>query len=126
MKKFNLKAKKQGGFVLTAELVLLVTILVFGAIVGMVSMRDALNAEMEDVAEAIGAVDQGYEYNGITNNQLTATIAGSSWEDAVDTNAGDGVGFTFTATNGTEATIGVIGTGADAASQGTVSATGAQ
>ena len=105
MKKLNLKAKKQGGFVLTAELVLLVTILVFGAIVGMVSMRDALNAEMEDVAEAVGALDQGYEFNGITNNQLTGSIAGSAFADAIDTVAGDETGFRFVGSNGLETTV---------------------
>ena len=115
MKKFNLKAKKQGGFVLTAELVLLVTILVFGAIVGMVSMRDALNAEMEDVAEAIGAVDQGYAYQGIVNVQETAAIAGSAWSDVIDANAGDGVGFVFTA-SGAETTVVPTNLSLDAAS----------
>ena len=115
MKNLNLKAKKQGGFVLTAELVLLVTILVFGAIVGMVSMRDALNAEMDDVAEAIGAVDQGYQYQGIINDQLTAAITGSAWTDAVDTNAGDGVGFYFTAADSEATALGSNVTRPDAA-----------
>ena len=117
MKNLNLKAKKQGGFVLTAELVLLVTILVFGAIVGMVSMRDSLNAEMEDVSEALGALDQGYEYNGITNNQLTGSIAGSAFADAIDTTAGDGTGFHFVTSNGLETTISTF-TGEDAAFDG--------
>ena len=85
----NMKAKKQGGFVLTAELVLIVTILVFGSIVGMVSMRDALNAEMGDVAEAMGSIDQSYDFDGIINGQSTATVAGSSWGDAADITAGD-------------------------------------
>ena len=118
MKNLNLKAKKQGGFVLTAELVLLVTILVFGAIVGMVSMRDALNAEMEDVAEAVGSLDQGYHFNGITNDQLTGTIAGSSFEDAVDSFAGDEQGFYFTASDGSEVTTNNPDVGADAAALG--------
>jgi len=115
MKNLNLKAKKQGGFVLTAELVLLVTILVFGAIVGMVSMRDSLNAEMEDVSEALGSLDQGYEYNGITNGQLTGTIAGSSFTDQPDVNAGDLTGFNFVISDGLEATTGTVATPSDAA-----------
>lgn len=102
MKYVNVKSKKQGGFVLTAELVLIVTILVFGSIVGMVSMRDALNAEMEDVAEAVGSLDQGYQFDGIQNSQDTAAIAGTSFTDAVDDLAGDTVGFNFVLTNGSE------------------------
>ena len=114
MKNLNVKGKKQGGFVLTAELVLIVTILVFGSIVGMVSMRDALNAELEDVAEAIGAVDQGYEYSGITNSHNTGTIAGSSFTDDVDVLAGDASGFVFVTSDGTELTVGTTATPEDA------------
>lgn len=57
--------KKQGGFIVSAELVFIVTILVIGLIVGWVAVRDAVVAELGDVAEAIGAVDQSYEYVGV-------------------------------------------------------------
>ena len=60
-------------------------------------MRDALTAEMEDVAEAIGHLDQTYAFNGIVNGQNTAAIEGSVYGDATDTNAGDDVEFTFVA-----------------------------
>jgi hypothetical protein len=89
MKNVNVRNRKQGGFVLTAELVLIVTILVLGAIVGLVTMRDALNAEMEDVAEAIGTLDQGYCYDGLINGESTAATAGSCFVDGLDDNAGD-------------------------------------
>jgi hypothetical protein len=58
-------------------------------------MRDSVNAEMEDVAEAIGALDQSYAFDGIKNNQNTAVIAGSGFDDAIDALAGDDTGFTF-------------------------------
>jgi len=86
--KSKINTKQSKGFVLTAELILLVTILILGSVIGMVSMRDSLNAEMDDVSEAIGALDQGYEFDGIVNDQATATIAGSTWDDAIDTLAG--------------------------------------
>lgn len=117
MKYVNVKSKKQGGFVLTAELVLIVTILVFGSIVGMVSMRDALNAEMEDVAEAVGALDQGYSFDGLLNSQTTAATAGSEFADAIDSLAGDEIGFTFTASNGIETSTNLVA-GSDAADAG--------
>lgn len=88
---------KQGGFVLTTELVLLSTVLVIGLVAGMVTMRDALTAEMEDVSEAIGHLDQTYAFNGIVNGENTAAIEGSVYGDATDTNAGDDVEFTFVA-----------------------------
>lgn len=96
MKSLTMK-RKEGGFVLTSELVLIVTILVLGMIVGLVTMRDALTAEMGDVAEAVGTLDQGYCYDGLINGEATATTAGSCFEDGVDTNAGDLVADSFTA-----------------------------
>lgn len=95
-RKLNAKTKKQAGFVLTSELVLISTILVIGMITGLVTMRDAITAEMEDVAEAIGALDQSYAFDGIINGQTTAAIAGSVFDDDVDVNAGDTIGFSFT------------------------------
>jgi hypothetical protein len=55
------------GFVITSELLLIVTILVIGLIVGMVAVRDAVVQELGDVAAAIGALDQSYQYNGVTS-----------------------------------------------------------
>lgn len=90
MKSLTMKNRKEGGFVLTSELVLIVTILVLGAIVGLVTMRDALTAEMGDVAEAVGTLDQGYCYEGLINGELSASTAGSCYEDLIDANFGDG------------------------------------
>jgi hypothetical protein len=59
--------KEQDGFVITSELLLIVTILVIGLIVGMVAVRDAVVQELGDVAAAIGALDQSYQYNGVTS-----------------------------------------------------------
>lgn len=102
MKRHNAKSRKQGGFVLTAELVLIVTILVLGAIVGLVTMRDALTGEMEDVAEAVGALDQGYQFDGLINPQDTAATAGSAFTDAIDD--GDRQVYSFTVSDGLEIT----------------------
>ncbi len=98
----KLQRRKQGGFIMTTELVLLVTTMVVGMIVGLVTMRDAVNAEMEDVAEAIGSLDQSYAFDGIKNVQATAEFSGSGFVDAVDTKAGDEVTFNFVATDFSE------------------------
>ena len=81
--------KKEAGFIVSAELVLIATILVIGLIVGMVAIRDALTAEMHDVAEAIGALDQSYFFEGILDTGTNAAVAGSSWNDTADLDAGD-------------------------------------
>lgn len=84
--------KKEAGFIVSAELVLIATILIIGLTVGMVAIRDAMTAELEDVAEAIGSVDQSFSFDGITMTNAGVTIAivaGSEFNDTVDNFAGD-------------------------------------
>jgi len=81
--------KKEAGFIVSAELVLIATILVIGLIVGMVAIRDAVTAEMHDVAEAIGMLDQSYTFTGIQDVPLNSEVAGTAWADSVDLTAGD-------------------------------------
>jgi len=106
--------KKQGGFVLTSELLLLSTTIVIGLVVGLSTMRDAVTAEMEDVAEAIGSLDQSYAFDGIKNGEATAEISGSGFIDAVDENAGDGKKFEFIASDFAETAAAIGPTGASA------------
>ena len=88
--------KKEAGFIVSAELVLIATILVIGLIVGMVAIRDQVTAEMKDVAEAIGSLDQSYTFNGIVYNPSLAQVAGSVFSDSVDVSAGDGATIDYT------------------------------
>ena len=81
--------KKEAGFIVSAELVLIATILVIGLIVGMVAIRDSMTAEMKDVAEAMGALDQSYTFNGIQDPVLNSQVAGTAWSDSIDFAAGD-------------------------------------
>ena len=83
--------KKKGGFILTSEMVLIATVLVIGMLVGLVVVRDAVVAEMEDVAEAIGAMDQSYSFHGLQapqNDSIPITV-GTDFNDDVDTELGD-------------------------------------
>ena len=48
----------ESGAILSAELVLIMTILVIGLIVGMSELQDAIVNELNDVGEAIGALNQ--------------------------------------------------------------------
>jgi Flp pilus assembly pilin Flp len=86
----------QCGAILSAELVLLMTILVIGMIVGLKALQDAVVNELGDVAAAIGALNQSYSFSGIQGNGgISAMTAGSIFTDAVDngdiTNGSNGV-----------------------------------
>jgi len=90
--------KKQAGFIVSAELLLIATILVIGLIVGMVAVRDAVVAEYGDVAEAIGALDQSYSFEGITDTGTNAFTVGSAFNDQPDSLiGGPGNGYQGTA-----------------------------
>jgi hypothetical protein len=73
---------------------------------------------MEDVAEAIGSLDQSYAYDGLKNGEGSAEISGSGFIDAVDANAGDGRKFEFINTDFSESAAAIsdnASTGADSA-----------
>ncbi|MDC0662274.1 hypothetical protein [Marinobacter sp. SS21] len=119
--KLSQGSKKQAGFVMTTELVLLSTVMVIGLVAGMVTMRDSLTAEMEDVAEAIGHLDQTYAFNGIVNGENTAAVEGSVYGDATDSLAGDDVEFSFVAATPLEGATTAASLGSSASSNaGTV------
>jgi hypothetical protein len=81
------RIKKQSGFIVTMELLVLSAILVLGLIVGMVDVRDSMLAELGDLSESIGALNQAYTIDGVSNAANTAATSGSQWLDAED-NAG--------------------------------------
>ena len=78
----------EAGFLVSAELVLIFTLVFCAVAVGVSVVRDSLVQELGDVAEAIGALDQSYNYRGIeaslegTGNH--ASCAGSGFNDEED------------------------------------------
>jgi hypothetical protein len=72
----------EAGFIVSAELVLIATILVLGMIVGLVSVRDQVVQELGDIALAIGFINQSYSFSGITGH--TSSTAGSVMNDTND------------------------------------------
>lgn len=56
----------ESGFIVSAELVLLSTILVIGLIVGLSSIQHAVVAELNDVGDAIGSLNQSYWFTGFS------------------------------------------------------------
>jgi Flp pilus assembly pilin Flp len=78
----------EAGFIVSAELVLIATILVLGLIVGLSQIQYAVVEELNDVAHAIGALNQSYYYTGFSarkaDNSPKSITRGSAWADAPD------------------------------------------
>ncbi len=60
MKIFNALATDENGFIVSAEIVLVGTILVLGVIVGLTELSYGVNQELEDLGSAIGSINQSY------------------------------------------------------------------
>ncbi len=55
----------ENGFVVSAELMLVMTLMFCAAAVGWGAVKDSLANELNDVSHAIGTVDQSYSVTGI-------------------------------------------------------------
>lgn len=77
------------GFIITAELVMIATIVVLGLIAGLTCVRDAVTCELTDVADSIGSLNQSYSYSGMHGCWTPrcgthAYTAGSAFYDCED------------------------------------------
>lgn len=79
---------EEDGVILSAELVLIGTILLLGMIVGLVELQSAVVAELTDLGSSFGNLDQSYQTPGVTSykfcGQVKASTAGASFRDSVD------------------------------------------
>lgn len=81
----------ENGFIVSAELVLIATILVIGLVVGLSEVQHAIVSELNDVGEAIGELNQSYCFSGFSAQKKNhgggfcgAYISGSSFMDHAD------------------------------------------
>ena len=80
----------EAGFIVSAELVLVATLLVIGMIVGLSEVQHAVVQELNDVADAIGQLNQSYYYSGFHAtkpghiNNLGSVTFGSTFTDTTD------------------------------------------
>lgn len=76
------------GVILSAELVLIATILVVGMIVGLVELQCSVVGELSDLGDAIGNLDQSYVTTGIIsfkeNYDIKGATAGAKFRDNPD------------------------------------------
>jgi len=111
MKLFSRLWADDAGFIISAELVLVATIVVIGLIVGLVMVRNQVVQELADVAQAIGCLSQSYCYPGIhVPSHFVAFTDGACCRDVKDWCQ---VGWTQTSGQWAAGMAGVLLVGAD-------------
>ena len=88
MKKF---INDESGVIISAELALVLTIAVLAMVVGLSEVAVAVTTELNDISNAIGAMNQSYGYTGFFSGKIKGGdanaknyIAGSRWTDGHD------------------------------------------
>ena len=97
-----LKALRQDehGVILSTEIVIVGSLLVIGLITGVACLQKSVNGELQDLAGAIGALDQSYSFSSFrkaaTHGRCCAYTAGSSYSNCENDSqkCGDIVGCT--------------------------------
>ncbi len=78
----------ESGVILSAEIVLIGTILILGMIVGLVELQCAVVGELSDLGDAFGNFDQSYQTSGIFSYKhrrgIKAATAGARYRDRPD------------------------------------------
>ena len=82
MTTFTTLMNDNNGFIVSAEIVLVGTILVLGVIVGLSEMSYGVNEELEDLGSAIGGINQTYYYTMASGKK--GTVIGSTFLDYAD------------------------------------------
>ncbi|QDT37958.1 branched-chain amino acid aminotransferase [Stratiformator vulcanicus] len=74
----------EAGVILSAEIVLVLTIAVLSVVVGLNAVAKAVVFELADVASAIGAVSQSFHVEGFHNEHGNACTDGFGFQDRSD------------------------------------------
>lgn len=79
----------EAGFIISAELVLVATLLVIGMIVGLSEVQHAVVTELNDVGDAIGKLNQSFFFRGFSKShdgagKHSAFTFGSKFTDGID------------------------------------------
>ena len=91
----------EAGFLISAEFAVIITLMFCGVAVGFAVIRDSMVAELHDVSEAIGSVNQTYNVTGIRKSRgegdeapVHGRAAGFGFNDNGDACDCDGIVFT--------------------------------
>ncbi|NQV26729.1 MAG: hypothetical protein HQ518_20445 [Rhodopirellula sp.] len=78
----------EAGFIISAELVLVMTIGVLAMVVGLTAVRDSVTHEMNDLSHAFGTVSQSYNVTGLQKGRghhgTHAYVRGFGFNDHAD------------------------------------------
>ena len=77
----------EAGFIVSAELILISTIVVLGLIVGLSEVALNINNELEDVGTAFNCIQQSYHVDGFNGHK--GWTDGSRFSDSFDFCAGE-------------------------------------
>lgn len=74
------------GVVVSAELILILTLAVLAMVVGISEVSIAVNTELNDLSNAFGAMNQSFLFVGFhaTGGKLKSFVSGSAWFDGID------------------------------------------
>jgi len=74
------------GAVIASELVLILTMCVIGVIVGLSEVAVAVNTELNDISNAIGAMNQSFGFSGFhaCDGKMKSFVFGTRFNDTVD------------------------------------------
>lgn len=75
--------RDEAGFMVSAELILISTIVILGLAVGLAEVSFAVNNELEDVGSAIGSMNQSFHVAG-QESCRKGSKAGSGFSDSAD------------------------------------------
>lgn len=103
--------REESGFVISSELIFIMTIVVIGLITGLVTVRDQVITELADVADAVSEVDQSYSFAAIT--ATIGSVAGSTFADAADFCEQTGAGADQNGSSGTQCLVIVAPSGGE-------------
>jgi hypothetical protein len=75
--------RDEQGFVISAELTIVLTVAVLAMVVGLNGVASAINQELNDLSGAFGTLDQSYFYRGLRKSSHAA-VAGAGYVDGGD------------------------------------------
>ena len=75
--------KEDAGAIVSAEIMLVASILVVGVIAGLASLRDSVVTELADVAQALANVNQSFSVSGVSGHHAFGG-GGGSFHDDID------------------------------------------
>lgn len=85
----NTLINDESGVIISAELILVLTIAVLTMVVGLSDLTVAVNTELNDLSNAFGRLDQSYAFTGFHassqhDGKFKSSVAGTCWQDSID------------------------------------------